>query len=775
MPRHLPAPPKAPLRDRLDRLIALADSLPMGRAADPAAWDPTALASLGDAEDLAQLFGLALGMAIRQGPEDDPTLPAHLLSLAARAIRTGQLGVGEAVASRRRLDRLAAEARRLGAWSEGAPLWWHPLPPPSRLESTWQGLDPAPGSGETPKLRLPDSATLRHALARPDAGGSHSAVPGWIRLDSLARPALVLRLALELAGLPPGLALERSEVADGRLSARRSDSVCYLDGREEILLHDAPTLALVVQWLLSSVAPRLEKALARPVFAPERAMLARYPAPSFGYAPHLDNPGDENDNGRDLTLVVYLNDPYEPCHGGEIALWSPGDSTEAPPAGIFAPTGGSAVLFDARRVPHQVQPLEPGPARWALTLWLSDTPRRPLALAPVPEVSVDQLLAPVDSPPLPKGKVLFHRFEDGADEGRFASYNTPPPGSSPSLGVVATVYRAAHLLDAWCAHHLELGVEHLLLVFDHLEEPGEKVVADRLRKRWGSRLTIWSGADTAERRWPAVPAAVREPLLAASRRQGAADAVAARQALNASAALTAFRQAVAVPAVDWLLHLDADEWLWLAGSGRGGNTLAEHLGAAEAAGWQRLRYLVHELLAPPAEGSPTCFKINPRLARCRLGAEGWRQLCEHLDMAQDAERPYFRAHFNGKSAVRVDRGLAAAGVHDWRLDADTEGEGPESDRSAVLAGPWILHHHSASAEAFAAKYLAMAGAGRAEERLFPPSATETAAVELIERLRSEGCDEVAVQEHLGALNHRLTRFTEAEVSLLHRAGLLTSV
>lgn len=771
--------PRAPLRARLDRLIALADTLPTGRPADPTAWDSAALAALGDADDLAQLFDLALGLVLRQGPADDRERPAHLLSLASRASRVGLLRVKDAVALRQRLDRLEREARQRGLWSQESPFWWYPLPPPTRLETTWRAFEPDP-EGETPaKLGLPDRVTLHRALERPTTPSvspreAPDEAPGWLHLDRFSSTGLAARLFLELCGLPASLDFERAGVAEGHLSAKRSDTVCYLNGLEPVLLHDAPTLALTVQWLLSEIAPRVAAALGRPVFAPERAMLARYPAPSFGYAPHLDNPGGEHDNGRDLTLVFYLQDRSDPCQGGEIALWHPEDSTEAPPAGVFSPVGGSAVLFDARRVPHQVRPLGPGPDRWALTLWLADVPRRPPVVSRPPRLEVDPLLAPIESPSLPPETVLFHRFDDDAEAGRFQAVRVRPTGDpSPTLGLVSTVYRAGHLLEAWCAHHLELGVEHLLLIFDHLEEPGERATADRLGEHWGPRLSIWSGTETAERRWPAVAAEVREPLIAAAGRHGAADAVAARQALNASAALTAFRQGVAVPRIDWLLHLDADERLVLGGSGRGGATLGEHLAAAHATSWDRLRYLVHELLEPVRGEERPRFKINPLLARCHLGSTGWRQLSHHLEMAQDAPRPYFRAHFNGKSAVRVERGMAAAGVHDWRLASQ---DTPASeDRGAVLSGPWILHYHFGSPEAFGAKYRAMARAGRTAERLFPPSATETAALALIERLEAEGVDEPTVRQRLAELHHRLTHFTAEEIALLGEAGLLVAV
>ena len=60
---------------------------------------------------------------------------------------------------------------------------------------------------------------------------------------------------------------------------------------------------------------------------------------------------------------------------------------------------------------------------------------------------------------------------------------------------------------AWCEHHYSVGVEHIVLVFDHLEQPQEAADAARLRSTFGSsRLTIWSGAQLMADGWPALPA-----------------------------------------------------------------------------------------------------------------------------------------------------------------------------------------------------------------------------------------------------------------------------
>jgi hypothetical protein len=272
-------------------------------------------------------------------------------------------------------------------------------------------------------------------------------------------------------------------------------------------------------------------------------------------------------------------------------------------------------------------------------------------------------------------------------------------------------------------------------------------------------------------RWPALPPfPQREQIFAWAAKGAASFAVASRQALNASAVLAAARTGELGGApLDWLLHLDADEWLHLEGDGRGGATLHDHFAAASAAGHVLLRYVNHELLLPWEQGAPLRFKVNPRLAAARLGSGGWRALVSALRMAQTDPRPYFTGYYNGKSAVAVAHGLAAAGVHGWHLDEASAAKG-----SPLLAGPSILHVHRPTPEAFRAKYLGIAAAGSAGPRPFEPCPAEEQALTLLRSIGGgdPGVDPAAVERELDTLYHRLTSFTDAELDLLAEAGLI---
>ncbi|MEM7585934.1 MAG: 2OG-Fe(II) oxygenase [Acidobacteriota bacterium] len=746
--------------------------------------DTAELGQLAAPEALAQLFDIALRTQLR-ATHREPSMPTPslLLAKAQRASELGALPLATPGRLRTELEQLGDLLRTAGAWSTEHPLWWEPLPAPTAAERL--GVRVA-RTGD----RWPSQKVLREAFS----------ARSWATAAELLEPALLgeLHQQLETAYQAGYLDLERAGVgASERVSDRRSDAVLYLNGHEPELLRAAPAAAAWIQWCLEQLGRRLAAALGgRPIFPPASAMLARYPAPSAGFHPHLDNPGEPNDNGRTVTLVLYLNGLETPCSGGEIALWNTGRPTTEPPAEILPAHGGNAVLFDARTIPHQVRPLLPGPARWALTLWFNDAPQRPPEPSPPPDLTLTDLLLPIAEPPLPPDTVLFHELDDATPAGTLTVYpGTVSPGTvhpttvrpaaqeRPRIGLISTVYRAGSTLDAWVRHHLELGFAHLLLVFDHLEEPAEAEQARLLTARYGDRLTVWAGSDVAENRWPNLAESLRHELEQVAGSGASNPAIAARQTLNASAALGAARRGeLGGRPLDWLLHLDADELFVLEGAGRGGATLSQHFAAADRAGLHCLRYANHELLHSDrlhsgrllhgerllhSDSDRLSFKLNPRLAAAKLGAVGWSKLVAHLEMAQTDLRPYFTGYFNGKSAVRVDSATSAAGVHSWSLDPT------HADAHRFLAGPSVLHFHLTSRVAFRAKYLAVAGAevlpGPA---LFTPSPLEETVLQTIRDQQRAGADTATLERELDRLHARMTTFADSDVELLEAAGLV---
>ena len=111
--------------------------------------------------------------------------------------------------------------------------------------------------------------------------------------------------------------------------------------------------------------------------APDKLMLANYPGDGARYVAHLDNdPEDprhsEGEPGlrardRAVTAILYLNPDWEESNGGclRVRLEGTGASTVD-----VAPSAGRMVLFDCRRIVHEVLPSHS--SRWAMTAWIND-------------------------------------------------------------------------------------------------------------------------------------------------------------------------------------------------------------------------------------------------------------------------------------------------------------------------------------------------------------------------------------------------------------------
>jgi len=114
---------------------------------------------------------------------------------------------------------------------------------------------------------------------------------------------------------------------------------------------------------------------------PPRLMLANYPGSGARYVSHLDN--DPNDPGhlegevgsracdRAVTAIVYMNDGWEESRGGCLRIVRRSENGGGASGAVdVAPSEGRLVLFDCRRVPHEVLPAHH--TRWAMTAWIND-------------------------------------------------------------------------------------------------------------------------------------------------------------------------------------------------------------------------------------------------------------------------------------------------------------------------------------------------------------------------------------------------------------------
>jgi SM-20-related protein len=160
--------------------------------------------------------------------------------------------------------------------------------------------------------------------------------------------ARAVRREAEAVTLRPA-AIRRSRVLDPQV---RSDDIAWLTAEEASGALRAAVIAF----------ERLRDEVNQSAWLGLRGFdlqLARY-APGARYVKHRDAfPGQDN---RRLTAIVYLNEGWQPEHGGELEL------CVEPPQRV-QPTLDRLVVFRSELIEHQV--LEAHAERWALTAWYS--------------------------------------------------------------------------------------------------------------------------------------------------------------------------------------------------------------------------------------------------------------------------------------------------------------------------------------------------------------------------------------------------------------------
>jgi hypothetical protein len=221
-----------------------------------------------------------------------------------------------------------------------------------------------------------------------------------------------------------------------------------------------------------------------------------------------------------------------------------------------------------------------------------------------------------------------------------------------------------------------------------------------------------------------------------------------RQVLNANAGVAL----AAADGIDWVLHIDDDEYFWCP------DTSADaHFYALQRSGIHNVRYFNHEavLLGPetPAEKKRrTCFKKN------------WSGLQGH--QRRDIPRvtggkPYFTCYSNGKSAARtLPNIMVANGPHSfWFDDPMAMGASAEFNRPAVLHRPFK------DVSQFCRKYLQQ-GTFAIDTLLGEPWSPPGIQAQA-QRLAREGD-----MDGLRALYEQLATVSEAERAMMENEGYL---
>ncbi|GAB3979306.1 2OG-Fe(II) oxygenase [Spirosoma terrae] len=93
---------------------------------------------------------------------------------------------------------------------------------------------------------------------------------------------------------------------------------------------------------------------------------ALYPPGTF-YKRHLDQ--FRSDSRRKLSVICYLNTDWKEEDGGQLAVFLPGETTDATEREItIQPLGGRLVCFESGRLEHEVRPASR--ERLSITGWL---------------------------------------------------------------------------------------------------------------------------------------------------------------------------------------------------------------------------------------------------------------------------------------------------------------------------------------------------------------------------------------------------------------------
>jgi hypoxia-inducible factor (prolyl hydroxylase) len=159
----------------------------------------------------------------------------------------------------------------------------------------------------------------------------------------------------------------------------RTDKMVWLEGNECFVgpymkrhIRRADIFAQRLNILLKAIAPEH----AWQGCGRTKIMATCYPQNGARYVAHYDNP---NRNGRKLTVILYLNESWQPADGGVLRIKT--KQVQADVAPLF---NRLLCFWSDRRCPHEVLPTAAHKNRYAITIWYMDEREK----SPLPEESV---------------------------------------------------------------------------------------------------------------------------------------------------------------------------------------------------------------------------------------------------------------------------------------------------------------------------------------------------------------------------------------------------
>lgn len=267
-------------------------------------------------------------------------------------------------------------------------------------------------------------------------------------------------------------------------------------------------------------------------------------------------------------------------------------------------------------------------------------------------------------------------------------------------GVVATVKAPIRDILDFAAHHLDLGAQRVCI---YLDAPNDTARA-ALRGHPKCRFVVCDAAYWARRQRKGRPAQHQQ-----------------RQSVNATHCLN--RR----PAVDWLAHLDVDEFLWPA------TPIGEQLAALPASAISAQVRPVEALAPDPHDPPPNGVQWFKACARMRARRR------EETETIYPTFGPHlnggFVSHVAGKVFVRTGLDGLSLRIHSAYRN------GIRDDLPESLPGTWLCHLHAASWAHWHARYRFRLRQGSYRPGLKPPPLAEDGALtmhDLFWRLEAEG-------------------------------------
>jgi len=224
---------------------------------------------------------------------------------------------------------------------------------------------------------------------------------------------------------------------------------------------------------------------------------------------------------------------------------------------------------------------------------------------------------------------------------------------------IVLVSRRPPDLATWVKYHLDyVGVDHVFIQVE--DTPEFQQLFESLSPNRRSRITMWSSAEET------VKSSIGQDL-GGKRPQDDYSSLQARQIATMSKA----RKLAAEKGIDWLVHIDDDELLYLPTHRKVGDVLAS------------LPTTYRQAFVPNVEAVYKDASVKNCFAETQ----------------EVNTNPYaFVSYANGKSAVRVgsvnDEGIIPAGPHQWKASSGFELSSVHLDRQPFGAPLFVVHFES---------------------------------------------------------------------------------